>query len=164
MGSNGLEYIEVTIGRGTVIRLPTSNQLMHGGNGNGCPLMLYNGEVAREYVDGHGVKYLLTSYGRIYSFKRGDLVKTINGAYVPSIFKALFSKADLSNVYADYNINAISPTRYYHEHREQRLAYQKAYRDNNIERVRAIEKRSKAKAKALKEQGDETSSTSSSSG
>ena len=78
-----------------------------------------------------------------------------------ALFKKLFTADELNNVYAAYNINAISPKQYYHQHREERLAYQKAYRINNLEHVRSIERASKAKHKAQAKNNESNSTDSS---
>ena len=141
-------FVELTISRGTIIRLPRASREWSAIHGNDRPFMLYEGEEAHEYVDGHGARYILTSFGRIYSLKKQDFVKSISGEYVPTLFKKLFSAAALNNSYAHFNIDAISPTNYYRQHREERLAYQRAYRDNNLEKVKAIEKRCRANRNA----------------
>ena len=148
MSESGYEYIENIVGRSTVIRLPVVDRTWTGVHGNDKPFMLYPGEVSKEYVDGHELHYTITNFGRVYSHKRKDFIKGINGIYMPTVFKKLFTDDELTGPFSEYNLHAMSPKSYYQEHKEQRCAYQKAYREANYEKVREGEKRSKAKAKA----------------
>lgn len=135
------DYTTCDIGTVITLRLPVVDQRYKLQHAVDKPLMLYPGEVTKEYVDEKGNKYCISNYGRIYSYKKQTIVKTISGVYLTSWFKNNFTEEELNNPYTEFNLKAISPTSYYQRHKAERLAYQKAYRDNNLEKVRANEKK-----------------------
>ena len=133
-------YATYEVGSTITLRLPTIDQryLM---NHHEEPFIHYPGEVVREYTDGKGNRYCISNYCRVYSYKKKNMVKSVPSLYLPSWIKQNFTAEELDNEYTRFNMDAISPTNYYKTHREERLAYQKKYRDDNIEKVRANEKK-----------------------
>ena len=128
------------VGSVIVLRLPEIDQryrMIH----HEEPFMLYPGEVVREYVDEKGLRYCISNYCRVWSYKKRCMVKNIPNVYLPTWIKSNFQPEELDNNYTRFNIDVISPTNYYRTHKEERLAYQKSYRDNNLEKVRANEKK-----------------------
>lgn len=133
-------YTTVEIGSTVTLRLPKIDQrwLM---NHHEEPFILYPGEVAHEYVDNKGLRYCISNYCRVYSYKKKTMVKSIPSLYLPTWIKANFDASELDNEFTEFNLSVISPTNYYKTHREERIAYQKKYRDENLEKVRANEQK-----------------------
>lgn len=133
-------YTTYEVGSTITLRLPPVDQrylMTH----HEEPFIHYPGEVVREYTDNKGNNYCISNYCRVYSYKKRNMVKSVPSLYLPSWIKQNFEASDLDNEYTQYNMNIISPTNYYKNHREERLAYQKKYRDGNLEKVRANEKK-----------------------
>ena len=130
----------VQIGSIVELRLPQVDakyRMIH----NEEPMMLYPGERMIEYIDDKSGRYLISNYCRIYSYKKHSLVKSISSLYLPTWLKENFNPDELENEYTRYNLEAISPVSYYKAHREQRIEYQRKYRTENIDKVRASEKK-----------------------
>ena len=130
----------VQIGSVVELRLPQVDakyRMIH----NEEPMMLYPGERTIEYVDDRSGRYLISNYCRIYSYKKHNLVKSISSIYLPTWLKENFTADELDNEYTKHNLEAVSPVSYYKAHREQRIEYQRKYRTENIDKVRASEKK-----------------------
>ena len=103
--------------------------------------MLYPDEITHEYIDTKGLRYCISNYCRVYSYKKKAMVKSVPSLYLPTWLKEHFTPEELNNEYTRYNMEVVSPATYYKNHREERIAYQRNYRDSNLEKVRANEKK-----------------------
>ena len=133
-------YTTIEVGTTIQLRLPPIDTRWRM-NHNEEPYMLFPGEVTREYSDNKGNSYCISNYCRVYSYKKKNMVKSVPSLYFPTWIRQNFTEEELDNEYTRHNLEAISPNNYYKSHREERLAYQKQYRDSNLEKVRANEKK-----------------------
>ena len=104
---------------------------------NDMPFMIYPEEVAKRYNNTYRNKtshYWFTSYGRVFNIDTGRFVKTVMNTTVQAVMKRLFTAAEINNKYYEHNM-AKRPNTYYQQHREERLAYQRAYTEAHRDEI-----------------------------
>ena len=133
-------YNEFTVGTSYNLRLPTVDRVYRNQHSADKPFMVYPGEVVVNYTSPTGKTYVITNYGRVWSNSKKDFTKSVTGCYLPTLLKHEFTPEQLDNEYTAYNVQLLSPAKYYQQHREERLAYQKKYRAEHLDQCTAAEK------------------------